>query len=237
MPGPGPRRVAVLLGSAGVGDVGAVRRRLDVLLRGATPDRVVAADGGGALALALGVQPDLVVGDFDSLDPATLADLRGRGVRIDTHPRDKDATDGHLAVQHALAAGATDLLMVGFLRGRRLDHEIANLLLLATLPAHVRGTLLDAANTCTLLRGGQQIEWPTEAGEIVSLIPLADHAVGVSTEGLRWQLRDAVLRLGDTRGVSNEPDPDARHGSAARVSLVGGRLLVCRYLGDAVPRS
>ena len=63
---------------------------------------VVAADGGAATALAFGFQPDVVVGDLDSIAAPVLADLQRRGVPIETYPRDKDATDGQLAIERAL---------------------------------------------------------------------------------------------------------------------------------------
>src|SRR5450432_2020540 len=85
---------------------------------------VVAADGGAATALAFGFQPDVVVGDLDSIDTRVLADLQRRGVPIETYPRDKDATDGQLAVERALVAQPTCLWLLGFLGGPRLDQAL-----------------------------------------------------------------------------------------------------------------
>jgi thiamine pyrophosphokinase len=187
---------------------------------------VVAADGGAATALAFGYQPHVAIGDFDSLSEASQAELRRLAVPIEVFSRDKDMTDGQLALQRALDAKPEQLLLVGFLGGPRLDQTVANLLLL--LRADVPTTMVDAHNEATLARPGSPLSWSAEAGEIVSLVPLGGPAAGVSTHGLRWPLNDELLTLGDTRGISNEPNL----GESVSVSIRGGTLLVTRYFLD-----
>src|ERR671911_857583 len=92
---------------------------------------VIAADGGAAALNRLSRHPDLLVGDLDSADAGLVARLEAEGAEIQRHPADKEATDTELAVVAALAAGATEVVILGALGGRRLDHELANLLLLA----------------------------------------------------------------------------------------------------------
>jgi thiamine pyrophosphokinase len=183
---------------------------------------VVAADRGAVTALAFGYVPDLVIGDMDSIDAGTLAELRRRNVRVEPYPRDKDVTDGQLAVERALAAEPKTLLLLGFLRGPRLDHEVANVLALTLLPPGA--VLLDEGNECVLLRSGERREWDPEPGELVSLIPIGSEAHGIVTHGLRWALEDATLCLGQTRGISNEPIAPR-----VGVSLGAGMLLVMRH--------
>ena len=91
---------------------------------------IVAADGGAAKAELLGLRPDVVVGDLDSLAPETRERLRADGVDIRAHPADKDESDTHLALREALARGASQLVLIGALGGVRPDHALANLLLL-----------------------------------------------------------------------------------------------------------
>jgi thiamine pyrophosphokinase len=196
--------------------------RLVTRLGGLPAPFVVAADAGAATALALGFAPDVVVGDFDSLPPATLAELTARGIPIEAYPTAKDATDGQLAIERALREQPSQLLLAGFLGGPRLDQELANVLLLLDLS--VPAVLLDAANECQLLRGGQALDWSAEEGELVSLLPLQGDADGVCTSGLRWALTDERLVLGQTRGLSNEPVA-----AQVRVSLRHGLLLVTRH--------
>src|ERR1700674_2639024 len=85
---------------------------------------VVAADGGAATALAFGMPPDVVVGDLDSIEAPVLADLKRRGVPVETHPRDKNATDGQLAIERALLVEPASLWLLGFLGVPRLDQGL-----------------------------------------------------------------------------------------------------------------
>ena len=196
--------------------------RLTAQLRRLEQPYVVAADGGAAAALAFGMTPDLVIGDLDSIDPGTLLVLNSAAVPIEPFPRDKDFSDGQLAVERALNVEPEMLLLLGFLGGARLDHAIGNILLLAALPTG--SVLADERNECRLLRGGDELAWSPDPGEVVSLLPIGGDALGVSTEGLRWQLTGDTLSLGETRGLSNEP---TAHLVVVRVRE--GLLLVLRH--------
>jgi thiamine pyrophosphokinase len=197
-------------------------RRLRARLAALEHPFVVAADGGAATALALGYQPDVIVGDFDSIDSALLAELEERGASVERYPRDKEATDGQLALDVALGHAPTQLVLVGFLGGERLDQAVANVLLLAT--AEAPAVVLDGDNEATLLRAGGQVAFNSEPGELVSLLPIGANAEGVRTAGLRWALDGERLEFGHTRGVSNEPTAPEYH-----VSLERGLLLVTRH--------
>ena len=183
---------------------------------------VVAADDGASTALAFRLTPDVVIGDLDSLSVETRARLEHANVPVERYPRDKDATDGQLAIDRALAERPTELLLLGFLGGPRLDQALANVLLLLRL--EVPTVLLDERNECTLLRAGDARAWRPEPGEVVSLLPLTPDVTGVRTRGLRWPLDGEALALGDTRGVSNEPT--ATH---VAVSVEHGVLVLTRH--------
>jgi thiamine pyrophosphokinase len=196
--------------------------RLRSWLASAVNPFVVAADRGAETAVVFGYTPDLLVGDFDSIDSALVETLRAAGTTVASFPIDKDATDGEIALRAALDVEPAALLLVGFLGGPRLDQALANLLMLARLPAGAM--LLDEHNACQLLRDGESTAWQAEQDEIVSLVPLGADAVGVSTRGLRWPLVSATLPLGGTWGVSNEPVA-----VDVGVSLERGLLLVLRH--------
>jgi thiamine pyrophosphokinase len=183
---------------------------------------VIAADRGATTALKFGFVPHVVVGDLDSIDAPTLRELHQRGVPIETHPRDKDATDGQLAIARALQFSPSELVLLGFLGGPRLDQALANVLLLIGL--EIPAVLLDERNECVLVRPSAPYAWRTETTEVVSLLPLNGDAGGVRTRGLRWPLNAEPLRVGDTRGVSNEPIA-----TTATVSIEQGLLLVTRH--------
>lgn len=212
------RPTALVFGGARV----SVTARLVARLKALPQPFVVAADAGAATALSFGFAPAVVVGDFDSLPAATLAELQTRGTRVEAYPTDKDATDGQLAIERALAEGPVEVVLVGFLGGPRLDQELGNVLLLATIG--VPAVLLDGSNECRLLRSGETLAWSAEAGEIVSLLPLQADARGVRTTGLRWRLDQTTLQIGQTRGISNEPVAEV-----VEVSLGQGLLLVTRH--------
>ena len=110
---------------------------------------VIAADGGYRLAAEVFGVPDLLVGDFDSIDALPV------GVPIVRHPAEKDDTDLALAANEAIDRGATDLYIYAALGGR-LDHTVANLQLLASLAARgIRATLFGSDGTAvTALVGG-----------------------------------------------------------------------------------
>jgi thiamine pyrophosphokinase len=185
-------------------------------------DLVLAADGGAASLDRMGQRPDLLVGDLDSIDPALAERLAADGVPIERHPADKEASDTELAVAAALAAGATEVVILGAVGGDRLDHELANLLLLAD-PA-LAGRNVSAARGRTTLRavhGAGRLELRSATGDLVTLLPVGGDASGVSTEGLRWPLENAVLAMGRSRGLSNE----VLH-SPASVRIARGTLLV-----------
>jgi thiamine pyrophosphokinase len=214
----GPPEAIVVFAAAPVEPGPRLRARLAELNR----PYVVAADGGAATALAFGFTPDVVVGDLDSIDAASLAELRRRGVPIETHPRDKDATDGQLAIERSLLVHPRLIWLLGFSGGPRLDQAMANVLLLTRVDTPT--LLLDACNECRVVRPNLDYHWRPDADEIISLIPLGGDAAGVRTQGLRWQLKGEQLSLGSTRGVSNEPVA-----TEVRVSVQRGLLLVTRH--------
>lgn len=183
---------------------------------------VIAADAGAVALERRGLVPDLLVGDLDSVEAATVERLVARGTRVERHPPDKDASDAELALQRAIEAGAGEILLLGLLGGERLDHELAGLLLLAD--PDWASLELEVARGGTLvrsLRGPGWVELRGTVGDWVSLLPIGGDAVGVRTSGLRWALTDETLSLGRSRGLSNEIVAQP-----ASVRLTNGLLVV-----------
>ncbi len=183
---------------------------------------VVAADGGAASLDRFGRRPDLVIGDLDSVEPALVARLEATGTGVERHPIDKEASDTELAVEAACRAGATQLVLLGAMGGKRLDHELANLLLLAD-PA-LAGLDIRAVRGGTVVRAlhaGRELPLAGAAGDLVTLLAVGGDAVGVTTNGLRWPLDAATLRIGRSRGLSNQI---TRRPASVRISE--GTLLV-----------
>lgn len=192
------------------------------LLTGA--DLVIAADGGAAFLESVGRRPDIVVGDFDSADVDLVERLVAAGVVVERHPAAKDATDAELAIDRAVAAGARRITVIGAFAGERLDHELANVLLLtdrswADATEDLR--MVRGRTTVRAVHGPGRIELEAEPGATVSLLPLGGDAAGVRTDRLRFPLAGETLRLGRSRGLSNEVVAPG-----AWVSLERGVLLV-----------
>ncbi|MFL6206774.1 MAG: thiamine diphosphokinase [Acidimicrobiales bacterium] len=164
--------------------------------------RVVAADSGVEHALALGLHVDLVVGDLDSASPAAVERAVAAGASVERHPAAKDATDLELALDAAREMGATRIHVLGG-HGGRLDHLLANVLLLAR-PEHagVTTTARMGPARLTVVRGSAELDGPI--GDLVTLLPAHGIARGVTTTGLLYPLSAEDLRPGTTRGVSNE---------------------------------
>jgi thiamine pyrophosphokinase len=189
-------------------------------------DLVVAVDGGAAWLRSIGRQPGALVGDLDSVDPALVADLETAGVPIERHPTEKESSDTQLALAYALSRGATEAVIIGAFGGPRLDHEIANVLLLAS--ARTGGGDLDldlrlvrGGASVRALEGGSSLSIEARSRSLVSLLPVGGDASGVTTRGLRYPLDDERLPLGSTRGLSNEVVAED-----ASVQLKVGTLLV-----------
>ncbi len=189
---------------------------------------VVAADGGWDKARLLGITPDLLVGDADSLPEARFDELAAQGVPIERSPVAKDESDAELALRAALMRGATHVSVLGALGGARFDHAMANVCLLDLPdPDDAQVDLLDGTTRVRLLRApaadGAALDCALDGatGDLVTLLPLGMAAVGVTTSGLQYPLRDETLALGPARGLSN-----VRIAAHASVQLRRGRLLV-----------
>jgi thiamine pyrophosphokinase len=186
---------------------------------------VIAADGGAVAAETAGWLPDRIVGDADSLGVSDVARYRSLGVDVDVHPPDKDESDTELAIEAALALGHAQIRVLGALGGARIEHAIANVLLLADPRLDGRDVAIEGgASTIRRIgtrEGPGSIEIRGAAGDYVSLLPLDAEVTGIRTDGLRFPLENESLTLGPTRGLSNE-----LVGEQGTVRSASGRLLV-----------
>jgi thiamine pyrophosphokinase len=182
---------------------------------------VVAADSGVEHALALGRRVDLVIGDLDSAAPAAVDAAIAGGAEVRSFPANKDQSDLELALGAARTAGASRMIVVGGYGGR-LDHFLANALLLASPSfADVDVEALVGNARITVIRG--EARMTGAPGDLCSLLAVGGPARGVRTTGLRFPLHGEDLLPGSTRGLSNEfTEP------VATVSLDHGALLAVR---------
>lgn len=182
---------AILLG----GDL-TVTPRLRSQIRGA---RVIAADSGMMHASALRLVPELWVGDFDSAGSELT--MQYRDVPRETFPAEKDATDGAIAIDAAIARGAIEIVLLGGLGGQT-DHT-AGLL--------GQGIRLARQGIGCLLTSGIEEAWPVIGGRMrldlppetrLSIIPFTD-LHGLDLAGVKWPLADRDVPVGSTLTLSN----------------------------------
>jgi thiamine pyrophosphokinase len=184
-----------------------------------TGDSVICADGGTRHALALGLRPDLIIGDLDSADPAAVQKFREEGVNIETHPRDKNETDLELAINRAIEMRPKEIVIIAALGGR-LDQTLANITLLTDPRLSTFDMRLDDGVEEILLCR-ERADVHGGAGDLISLIPWQGPVSGIQTEGLKWPLRHETLYPDKTRGISNE-----MIGEIASISRESGLLLI-----------
>ena len=181
-----------------------------------TDDFVIAADAGYRVCQRLQIIPDLLMGDFDSMEqPTDFANIH-------RSPVEKDDTDTMLAVKTALEQGCDTIYIYGSTGGKRLDHTLANLQTLLFLRRRgARGYLYDDDFVWTVIENETlTIEKTVEWG-LFSAFCLGDRAEGIDEIGFQYSLKDAVLTPEFPLGVSNhilEP--------AATVTVRSGVLAV-----------
>ncbi|KKM10284.1 hypothetical protein SY88_14595 [Clostridiales bacterium PH28_bin88] len=184
-------------------------------------DYIICADGGANHAVKLGVVPHLVIGDMDSIDPRVEDSLRSKGCEFRAFPREKDKTDTQLALEEAVLRGAGEILLLGAL-GDRLDHTLANILLLIPWSSRgIRVRLVDENHEAQVVTGPASFAVMGETGDTVSLLPLTPTVKGIDLEGFYYPLSKATLRMGETTGISNE-----LVAPTGRIKLETGTLLV-----------
>ena len=184
-------------------------------------DLVIAADSGLAHAKSLGLSVTTVIGDFDSIDPATLAEAKAKGVEIVPYPVNKDATDLELALELAVARGAKLVTVISGGPGDRLDHFLGEIsVLTAPFLSACIVTGWVGSSKVSVIRPEFPLTVFGTPCDLITLLPVTPEATGVSTTGLQYALSDATLHAWRTRGVSNVLLTDS-----AMISLRAGVLL------------
>ena len=163
-----------------------------------TGDFVIAADAGYRICRQLGIVPDLLLGDFDSMDqPADFPNVH-------RSPVERDDTDTMLAVKTALEQGCDTIYIYGGTGGKRLDHTLANLQTLWYIRRRgARGYLYDDDFVWTVIENESlTIERTVEWG-LFSAFCLGDRAEEIDETGFQYSLENAVLTADFPLGVSN----------------------------------
>jgi thiamine pyrophosphokinase len=176
-------------------------------------DYIIAADGGYRHALTLGLTPDCILGDFDSLG------FVPEGANV--FPVEKDDTDAMLAVRQGLKLGFDTFYIYGGMEGDRVDHTVANLQTLFYLTAHgASGYLVGKKQIATVLQNST-LCLPARDSGTVSVFALGGDARGVTIKGLHYEAENITLSPAFPLGVSNH-----LAGKDAKITVENGTLLV-----------
>ena len=185
-------------------------------------DLTIAADGGVIHCAQIGREPDVILGDFDSLGYVP------QGAQV--FPVEKDDTDVMLAIRHGLAAGFREFLIYGGMEGKRLDHTVANLQALAFLRTEgARGYLIGREQVATVIEKETAVFGAGSSG-ILSAFCLGKDALGVTIRGLQYPLEDGALTADFPLGVSNH-----FVGKEAEITVKSGKLLLMWDVKNGLP--
>lgn len=183
-------------------------------------DVIICCDAGMRHAKALGIDPDYIVGDFDSTSAEVLAYYQEKRIPIRQFPTRKNETDMVLGILLAEELGATDMVLFGGI-GDRFDHTLANAhYLLALLKKGIRARLVDEKNCVEVIDRELTIEG--KVGDLLSTVPLSMEVTGITLTGFSYPLTDATLTLdGDYIAVSNVLAEETAH-----IAIKSGYLYV-----------
>ena len=197
--------------------LGGELRLTDRLRAAVSGSRFIAADGGMRHAIALGIEPELWVGDFDS----TPADLLAAFPKVpkQPYPAAKAATDGEIAVSEAIDRGAVRLILAGAMGGERSDHAIQHLLYGVQLAEKGFDVLLTSGDEEAVPLQPGTLELTLPAGSLFSVLGFSD-LTGLFIDNARYPLRDFQMPFGTSRTISNVAE------GLVRFSLGSGRAIV-----------
>lgn len=170
-------------------------------------DKVIAVDAGLESAEALGLVPDYIVGDFDTVDALVLERFRRMPFIVwEQHKPEKNETDTELARSRALTLGCDKILFLGA-TGGRIDHMLGNLhALYACMESGIEAYVVDRQNRVCLLDEGKTFYRSSLWGKYVSFLPYTEEVKGITLDGFRYPLHEKDIRRGQEVGlcISNE---------------------------------
>lgn len=195
---------AIIIANGYMGDPAGTYKKMSGYFGFSRDDIVISADGGASNALKMGLVPDVVIGDMDSIKFKVKEEIRKKSRKtryIATSP-EKDESDTQLAVDYALGLGIKKLIITGAV-GDRIDHTLANIILLSSPGLEdIDARILTDNSDMFVIRKPVTINgYP---GKIVTLLSLSPYTYFTGTRGLKYELREEKLIFSPVRGLSNE---------------------------------
>ncbi|MCR5625265.1 MAG: thiamine diphosphokinase [Lachnospiraceae bacterium] len=198
-------------------------------------DTIICTDSGLNTCHALKRIPDIIIGDFDSVDMDILKEYKNKNIPIEKYPVEKDETDLELAIVKAVELSTenndnndTDVVILGA-TGGRMDHLLANIdLLYYALCSGVRAEIIDSYSRLYFIKESTRIYKENLYGKYISLVPYAGNVKGLTLKGFKYETVDYTLEKGRSRGISNECCEDS---SVMDISFDEGVLMVVESNG------
>lgn len=185
---------------------------------------IICVDGGTNYTHRLGITPNIIIGDMDSVEKSLLDHYKALNIPFKEYPKDKDKTDFHLALEELERLGIKEVMIFGIV-GTRLDHTLSAL---GIIRKFVRENRIESVKISLGERSdgyiSKKIKIWGKPGEIVSLIPMTEKVTGVTTNNLKYRLDRANIYLEDSLTVSNEIEQ-----SPCSVEVENGIILVIHH--------
>ena len=197
---------------------------LDFLKKNKTENTcLIAADRGVEFFMGTDLEPDVAVGDFDSLSAEGAKYMETlKHTEIRRLKPEKEDSDTQSAANYAIEQGTERIMILGA-TGNRIDHLMANfgLLMLGKIK-QVQIVLVDAYNYMSLIESGMILKKEEQFGKYVSFFPIEGEVTGLTLKGFKYPLNSYTLKVEDSGlTVSNEiSDPEAE------VTFETGKLLM-----------
>lgn len=182
---------------------------------------LICVDGGARHLKIFNKQPDLLIGDFDSISETDYLYYKNSKVEILKYPKKKDKTDTHIAIDYAIEKNLKKIIIIGAI-GSRIDHTLGNIYLLRyILKKGGFGIIANEKNEIMII--DNQINIEADDNYKLSLIAATEEVSGIVTKGLYYELNDSIIKQGQSVGISNEfTDKNAK------ISVKSGLLFVIK---------
>lgn len=161
---------------------------------------IIAVDKGLQVLNKLEIEPDYIIGDFDSISKKILNNYNKNIIKLN---KEKDYTDTHMALKLAIEIGSNDIIIIGAI-GTRIDHTLANIhILKEAMEKKISCKIVNEKNKIFLINKNTIIE-RDENYNYLSIIPLTTRATKITLKGFKYLLENADLSIGQSIGISNE---------------------------------
>ena len=187
---------------------------------------IICADGGANHTYKMGIIPDYIIGDLDSVEKEVVEYYREKGVEFKEFPTKKDETDSELCVHLAKILGSDSVDMYSALGGR-IDHTLANVKLLYYIKKEGMTPRIINENEIMYVMENERFILKGKKGETISVVPIKGDANGMTLEKLEYPLKDFSMEYSRPMGISNVMLEDE-----AVIEIKDGAAIIIRNISD-----